>query len=266
MLRKIFRLGMKGDIGAIEGAGLKVTCFCIGLVFVICSGCTHPMYIKNLEEFQVIPTSGTCIDVALAPHKESDNGILFFRAVEAALRTHPHVASVRTNWASDKTEYRFAPTHIISTNIVAEYRGSGWNFPITFPGFLIFTCAWNGYINHIDITTDITAIPLPNTKKVLEDSGWEVTTKSESLYTSFNLRYCDFSRGFWSGTGWWFPGWGLHNIITGAIFIGYDEDATRPFHYEGDKTYGEYVAESIVRLLRTCGAAKYKNMVTTKGR
>jgi hypothetical protein len=267
MLRKFFSDGMSEDSSPVEGMHfnqknlscllIKVAHLFLGLILVIGSGCAHKMDVKNLHEFSVVPTSGKRMDVALATCKGSGDEMIYFRAIEAALRAHPDVASVRTNWMSDKTEMGFAPSHIVSLDVNTKYDGSGWNFPITFPGFLIFTCAWNGYVYHVDVTTDIKASPLPNAKKVLSGQGGELSSNSESLNTCFNLRHCDFERGFWSGTGWWFPGWGLHNIITGLIFVNYDEDATKPFHNEVDKTYGDYVADGIIRLLKKYGAEEY---------
>ena len=49
---------------------------------------------------------------------------------------------------------------IVKLDIPTEYKGSGWNFLINFPGFLIFTPAWNGYVYKVNHTVDILLISL----------------------------------------------------------------------------------------------------------
>jgi hypothetical protein len=226
------------------------------LVLTASVGCTHQMRVLNLDAYKVAPTEGPPIDVAVAEFRGSADESFYFQAVVSALRSHPHVRTVRTNWRSQSAQEGFNPDHLVSIRVEPRYKGSGANFPITFPGFLIFVCAWNGYVYNADITTKVTVASLAEAESVPEQSSTQPAGQTQDIQTTFDIRHCDFERGFWSGTGWWFPGWGLHNIVTGIVFINYDSDSTQPFHEKVDPTYGAYVAEKIVRMLTGTGGAE----------
>ena len=104
------------------------------------------MNVKNLREFALEPTYSTRRDVAVMRYTGSDEGRIFFEHVIHALRAHPSVAQLRTDWRWDTYEPGFEPDAVLRITPSVEYHGSLWNLPITFPGFLVFTHAWNGYV------------------------------------------------------------------------------------------------------------------------
>jgi hypothetical protein len=218
-------------------------------------GCTHEMQVKNLTDYYVAkPTEGAPLDVAIAPFKGNDDQQSYFQAVVAGLRKHPHVRLVQLDYNPTAQYDSFNPSHVVSLEVTPSYKGEPTpNFFITFPGFLIFTCAWNGYHYQALVNTKITVSPA---KAQVVAAGGAAQGTCKKVPTSFRLRHCDFQRGFWSGTGWWFPGFGLTNIVPGVIFGRYDKDATLPFHEKADATYGNYMAEQVVAMLEGCGAGK----------
>ncbi len=242
------------------------------LLLVISVGCSHSMRVKNLGDYSLVQSTGPRMDVALAPFSGTPDQEAFYNAAVDGLRSHRHVKMVRTDWTPERREQGFNPTHTVSLAIKPEYKGSGANFPITFPGFILFTCAWHGFHYSADVTTEIELQPYGSTvnQVAISDSyrgtvalasagdtdditplsADEALARSEDLDMHFDMRHCSANRGFWSGSGWWLPGYGGTNIIAGAIFTKYDKKATDPFHKEADQTYGDYVAEKVVQLLK----------------
>ena len=236
-------------------------CLILTSVFFATAGCTHQMQVTNLQDYQVAQISGTGIDVAVASTDVSGDEALYFNAIVEALRRHPHVDAVRTNWSHEKVEERFSPCYMVSLDVTPTYEGSGDNWIITWPGCYIFTCAWAGYRYHVNAVTDMDIVPLERARETMLKCGVTPQQHNESLTCDFDLRHCDFARGFWSGSGWWMPGFGLHNIIVGIFFTEYEPKATQPFHQAADRVYGDYIANKIVENLVTGGAEKYAQAI-----
>jgi len=233
----------------------------LALAVVIC-GCTHHMEVTNLKDYAVKPTEGPRIDVALASFKGStpQDDICFGYVVEG-LRSHPHVNQVRINWDAAVSEQGFRPSHATTLNLKSSFSGSGANFPITFPGFLVFACAWNGYVYRANIDAAISAKPIETAQNEFSKLGNAALKEAKAdVKMPFRLRHCSFNRGFWSGTGWWFPGWGIHTIVVGGIFTGYDRRATADFNTAMKHEFGAYTAEKIVQTLLQGKAAEFAKL------
>jgi hypothetical protein len=215
---------------------------------VLAGGCSHDMEVTNLDEYKTSPVEGQKFGLAIVPFKGDGDQQVYYKAVVAGLRRHPQIGQLATDWTPERKDVRFTPRRIIKLDIQPAYSGSGQNFLTTFPGFIVFACAWHGYDYNADIKTEVTLLG-PDGEPIPVAEG-QKDPNCRVVATNFKMRHCDFERGFWSGTGWWFPGWGIHNIITGAVFTNYDPDATEPFHQVADSTYGGYVAEHIVHM---CG-------------
>jgi hypothetical protein len=200
-------------------------------------GCTHPMTVTNLGQYSLPPTHARQLKVAVLPYQGRADGKLFFEEVLGALLVHPAVAELRDDWRWDAHEPGFEPDVVVSIEPRARYRGSGWNFPITWPGFLLFTHAWNGYVFHADVHADI-QIYDPDTRELATPSQLEVT---------YSMRYCDFERGALASSAWWMPPYTATALVAGLFFIRYDKDATQPFHNRIRKPFGDYVAERVMR-------------------
>jgi hypothetical protein len=195
------------------------------------------MRVRNLHDYMLEASHAERNDIAVLPYAGPAESRIFFQHVVDGLRAHPSVAQLRTDWNWDYYEPGFEPDVALRITPRVEYRGSAWNLPITFPGFLVFAHAWNGYVYTGDAVTDIEILD-PITREVIESS---------EIPTRYSMRHTAFDRGFWAGTGWWMPGYGATALLAGLVFIGYDEDATDPFHNVIQRPYGEYVAEMMMR-------------------
>jgi hypothetical protein len=213
------------------------------------AGCTHEMQVTNLSTYVLpkneVPASGT-FDVAVTAYKGTYQDQPFFDAVVAGLKSNSQIRLIRTNWMADTKELGFDPAYLITIDVKPRFEGDKANFWTTWPGCYIFACSWGGFQYHCMVYTTVTIVPMPDKQAV--DKLAKPATKD--VPTNFDFKHCNFTRGFWSGTGWWFPGFGLHNIVTGLFFRDYEKQATEPFHTAVDATYGNFIANEIVKLCR----------------
>ena len=201
------------------------------------NSCAHQLEVVNLKQYKLSPTEGPGQKIALLPYAGPPEAEELFTHVVAALRGHPSVDQVRTNWSWEKKDPSFEPDVVVKVDPSINLSGSGWNYLITFPGFLVFAPAWNGYVYHGNVATALEVFDV-STRKALAN---------ETIATDYSLRHADPGRTFWAEMGWWTPGYGAVSAISGFYMISYDTDATEPFHEVIRRPYGDYVAEHIVR-------------------
>ncbi len=89
------------------------------------------------------------------------------------------------------------------------------NFLISWPGFLIFAPAWNGFIYYLNITTDISIKQF--------DSGDVIISRSYN--TKYRCNQAEFDRTFieisWLGLDYF-----AIALIGGIFNVSYDDDIT----------------------------------------
>lgn len=178
--------------------------------------------------------------VAVLPYRGEKKHRPYFETVVSGLERHPSIESIRTNWSAPENgagDSEYEPDCVVEIRPSAEYSGSGKNFFITFPGFLVFAHAWNGFIYHNEITTQL--------KFHSPRDGSEL--RRREIVTNYELHHCDFGRGFWASSGWFTPGYGIFTVLPATYMLTYDSDATAAFHELLREPYGGYVAEMLVR-------------------
>jgi hypothetical protein len=204
------------------------------LVLALAS-CTHSMKIKNLDAYTFVAApAGKGLVISLQNGAIGSDEHELFSFVRESLAVHPAVERVVVLERDTEPE----PSSVVARLAPAtKYDGSGWNYLITFPGFLLFTHAWNGFLYEADVTTDV-EVRLPN--------GGEVVRRS--IETKYDLRFCDFDRGAATSSGWYTPGYGGINLLIGFAMMNYDEDATPEFLEAVRTAYGRFIANQIVEM------------------
>jgi len=127
-----------------------------------------------------------------------------------------------------------------------EYKGSGWNFLINWPGFLIFTPAWHGY-NYRNIY---------NVEVLLIKGSDNTKIDSFNVPVDLKIRHADMSRTWTNGVGWFELG--ITPFISGFVFIGYDDTVTGLVVEQIRVPIGNYIAQEIVSRINNFG-----NIATT---
>lgn len=210
----------------------------LALLLLPLVACTHSMQIKNLAEYRKSANAPQRLKIVLKDRTSDYQTLELFNSVHQALATHPAVRQVLLTW--DEQAEGEAPDAVVSVGSRGQCEGSGWNYLITFPGFLLFTHAWNGYVYKANLTTEV-EVSFPG----------EETSLRQDIPTRYNLRHCDFPRGAAASSGWYLPGWGGTNLIVGFFMVRYDDHATPEFVKEVGSAYGTYIANSIVELVAT---------------
>ncbi|MHC5062970.1 MAG: hypothetical protein ACYTG5_03225 [Planctomycetota bacterium] len=190
----------------------------------------------NEGDFAVSPTVGPRQKVAVLPFRSPNQDQELHRLIVEGLQRHPSVDQVRTEYRLwPRTDY-YSPDVVVDIKPHASFEGSSKNFLITFPGFLIFTHAWYGYVYYAKVQTELD----------FYRPGGREPIETRIVETDFELRHCDFGRGFWGSSGWWMPGYGATSLIAAFFMVDYDPDTTTPFVRGVRYTYGDFVAEKIM--------------------
>lgn len=202
----------------------------LGIVGILMVGCTYPLKIVNEENFK---------SSSIKP--ENSVKIGFLHTEDRLLNSAIKEISVNTMVEVAKKDYQIGSE--VKVDYVSElsndmkFRADGANFFITFPGFIVFSHAWAGYKYYVDIDTHT---------KLLEPGG--KVLNEASISTPYEIRYTSFARGTASSlVGWLTPGWGLLNVIPGAIFASsYDERATPEFIEKVMPSYSAFISSKVL--------------------
>ena len=233
-------------------SAIAVGAFCLASL-----GCSHELQIKNLNTYNTPLHLGTVEStpaIAIVPFAGTEDDLFFFNDIVERLSQDPGIGDVRTDYIARLARRGgFEPDLIVDVKTKVDYRSSGWNFLINWPGFLIFTPAWNGYVYHADVRT---------TFVFLDANGSALDQLDVPM--SFSIRHADMDRTIFTGLTWLEVsllafGGGIYNANS------FDRDVIPPFHTQVKDTYANYVlaqAQQRVRSLVTSGALQRKPIET----
>jgi hypothetical protein len=190
--------------------------------------CTHALQVKNFGAYLTpvsFPKVERKVKLGVRPFAGASDDLFFFNTVVQSLRNYPGVARLTTDVRARDASQDL----IVEVKPSARYRSSIVNLLINFPGYLIFTPAWNGYVYRAEIVTEI---------KVTDGNG--ALLQQVLVPVSYNLRHADFDRTIltgltWAEAGMLALGGGIYNA---AVF---DRDAIAPLHAAVRDNYGQYV-------------------------
>jgi hypothetical protein len=163
------------------------------VVLMIAAGCSHELAVRNLDVYSApVRLHGTehPFRVAVLPFAGRADETFYFNALVERIHQSPSISEARTDYIAGKAG-SFKPDVILSIKPAIEYRSSGWNFLINWPGFLIFTPAWNGYVYHADILTHVG----------IHDGAGNLLSQ-EDIPISYDIRQAEMDRTIWTGLTW----------------------------------------------------------------
>lgn len=203
------------------------------LFVLFLSACSHTLEVKNLNQYQM-PSSPPlaqktsiglmCNNTNLAAKKIMDG-------VRAELSKYCEVVEPYSPGHSRAVDY------VTTVDIKEEYDGSGWNFLINFPGFLIFTPAWNGYVYSADYNFGIDIKEGANNQQV----------SNFTIPVNLNLRHAAINRT-WTELSWLEVG--AIALIGGIVFISYDDSVTPLLASHIEDPIGTFVGQRILEKVR----------------
>jgi hypothetical protein len=227
---------MKKKIGSLLFVSLLV---CLGSMLL--GGCTHPIVIRNMQTYQSFGNApfenplkiGIVSDTTDPEQKSLLNGI------SNALSNYS--AKVFMPYTPNSEQ----PVDIVTNiDIVTEHNGSGWNFLVNFPGFLIFAPAWNGYLYEVKYTINCT---LTNAAKKEVIDQFKIPIILDIRHASFNRTWTEIS---------WFE-FGVIAFVGGLVFISYDDNVTPLVMEKAEGPLGKYIAQEIVNRINAKGKFSY---------
>lgn len=215
------------------------------LLAPMASACSHALAIKNLDVYATpvrMSSSDHTPKVAVLPFKGQHDSLFYFNSIVQSLSADPGIGELTTDYVTKRNAPPSSrPDLILSISPHVEYRSSGWNFLINWPGFLIFTPAWNGYVYHADVMTRI-AIHAGNGDLIAE----------AAVPVTYSIRHAEMDRTIFTGISW--TGWDLTLLsLGGGIYNAFvfDRDLIGKFQVQSKDNYATFVTNQIRPKIRS---------------
>jgi S1-C subfamily serine protease len=216
----------------------------LGLLLSTAFGCTHALQVQNLPAYQEPLRLERPLQpprIGIQPYTGPNAAFFFFNALVEQLATSPAVEEVRTNYVAREDD-SFLPDLVLSIDHRLQYRSSGWNFLVNWPGFAVFMPAWIGYGYHAEIETRVT---------ILDAEGALVAEKTIPM--AYRMRHADMDRTVWAGLGWA----GLYGVTAfgGGVYDAFvfDDDVIGAFQAEVRDNYSLYTANRVIDQIAALG-------------
>jgi len=200
-------------------------------------GCAHSLDIKNLDAYRAHGLAQLDRPLTIGIQSDSDDTerCRLLDGVAAALGRSSAQVVMPYGPNSQK------PVDVIAAiDIQTRHEGSGWNFLINWPGFLIWTPAWNGYIYEVNYTVNGTLIDAA-TKKPIDQF---------QLPIALDIRHADTHRT-WTEISWLEVS--AIAFVGGLLFMDYDEAVTPLVSDRVETPLGKHIAHEVVNRINASG-------------
>lgn len=210
------------------------------VITIFSASCTHSLKVRNADAFYTSNSGGILsVPVVLGVVTESsDTNIntqrLLDEVIDALRDSGDYVDVKRTFRYTDFSGDRRSDVDYVATlELNPNYQGSLWNWiPISWPGFLLWTPAWNGFVYKADLAT---------TLKIQDPLNREVLVERK-IPMRLNLRHAGINRT-WIEIGW--LEWSIIPFVGGIFWTRYDSQVTPILVSEVGELYGDYIAVEI---------------------
>jgi len=211
----------------------KMRFFMLSSVVIFAFGCSHQLEIKNLHQYQAsyLTTLPKQISLGITTSNTEKTGKTLVTGVATGLAKH-----------GANIVYPYYPGNSRQVDVISnitvrpDHRGSGWNFLIEWPGFLIWTPAWNGYVYKPSYKVDVELLQASDNIKI----------DSFSMPIDLDVRHADMGRT-WTEISWLEVS--AIAFISGFVFTRYDDDVTPLLEREIKEPVGDYIAQEIANRL-----------------
>ena len=213
----------------------------LGSVASVVSGCDHPLRVKNLDSYTNtgMRSLDKRLSIGMIPQTGDVHCEKLVKGVAEALgRYSADVLLPYSQGSSRKIDV------LVNISVQPDYHGSGWNFLINFPGFLIFTPAWNGYVYKVNYDVEALLTRASDKKKI----------DSFKVPIRLNIRHAAINRT-WTEVSWFEVG--AIALVSGFVFIGYDGNVSALVANEVKTPIGDYIAQEIVNRINNSGDFAY---------
>lgn len=203
------------------------------ILAVFISGCAHPLAITNLSTYQASTFNSfeTPLRVGVKSNcYEMDEKNLVKKIGEGLGKYNATVTSaVRPDNSNVDV--------VVTVDVNSDYNGSGWNFLINWPGFLIWTPAWHGYRYTVEHDVNI----------LLTDAESGEIIDTFDIPVVLDVRHAAINRT-WTEISWLEVS--AIAFVGGVVFTQYDPSVTPLVSEKAAPVVGDYIAQEIVSRLR----------------
>jgi len=220
--------------------------FLVIAAFFVAQGCSHPLEVKNLNNYRTSSIESLSKDLSI--------GVVTPNDLQSGQKLVTGTAQSLSNYVG-KVMYPYSPIKsgdvdiLTKISVKSDHKGSGANFFINFPGFLIWTSAWNGFVYKPSYDIDVEIV------NASDNSPIETFTVPIRL----DVRHAEFDRT-WTQITWLESG--IIGFIGGIVFIKYDDDITPLVEDRIQKTIGDYIALEVSKRLKN--ADSYQAIIQKK--
>lgn len=198
------------------------------------SGCTHSLDIINLPTYR--NTSIVSLEKPVRVGVRSNSIDFEERNLVhgAGMSLSKYNARVTSAINNDKSNIDV----LADVSISSGYKGSGWNFLINFPGFLVWAPAWHGY--NYQVSHNVTV--------ALSDAKTGKAIDTVNIPVVLNIRHADIDRT-WTEISW--LEFGVIAFVGGIVFINYDDSITPDIGQKAGPVISDYIAQRIAFSLQS---------------
>jgi len=172
---------------------LQHRCLFVCVSSVVLFGCSHALEVKNLSSYAA-PLRMAQPDpepiIGIRPWHGNADALFYYNALVSGIAQNPGVKQVQSDFVQIRPGGK-NPDVVLDIQPTVEYRSSGWNFLINWPGFIIFTPGWHGYEYHADIVTKV---------DIQDVEGHTLSTTSVPI--SYDIREAEIDRTIFTGLTW----------------------------------------------------------------
>jgi uncharacterized lipoprotein NlpE involved in copper resistance len=206
-------------------------------------GCSHQLEIKNLSEYQSasLTTISKDLSMGIMTGNNNKDGQMLVTGTAQALSGY--LGQVIYPFSAGNS----GEVDIISKIAVrSDHKGSGYNFFINFPGFLVWAPAWNGYIYEPTYNIDINMVKADDNSNI----------DSFTIPIKLDVRHASIDRT-WTEITWLEVG--VIGFVGGLVFMSYDDDVTPLVEAAIQKPIGDYIAQEMSNRIRN--SKQFKDIV-----
>lgn len=205
------------------------------LAALVFSSCNHGLRVKNLDTYRktTVTSANDKLKVGFVSTTKDPDSERIAKEVASELMKYSDkvlMSDANPSMSADAVDVW------IKMGVTPKYEGSGWNFLINWPGFLIWTPAWHGYVYKVHYGVDVTMTEAKTNRQI----------DSFSLPFDLDIRHADIGRT-WTEIGWLEVG--LIPFIGGFVFTQYDDDISPLIADASKSILADNIAQEVVSRL-----------------
>jgi len=204
-------------------------------IVVMSAGCAHPLKVTNMSLYkpEFIDTQYTGVKLGLTPVTSTPAEDRLVLSIANDLKRNGF--GVTSPFYPTDTN-RGTVDYIVKINASSEFKGSGMNFWINWPGFLLWVPAVAGYKYRaiFDFDVDVTDIKRNTTLPRLH------------VPVDLVIRHADMNRT-WTEISWF--EFSIIAFVGGLVFMKYDDTVTPLLMDMHETRISEYVSSKISKVI-----------------